>query len=507
MLHVHRSGLTARKSDMCTYTPLPSAIPMGRRILYATPEMADFVKTGGLGEVSAALPRALRAHYDVRVLIPGYPQVRAAFPDMPVVARLEGLAGIPSCDLGLAETADGLRVYVLIAPELYERPGTPYGDAAGDFADNDVRFARLSLAAADLALGVDAGWAADLLHLHDWQAALAPAYLAWRGVRLPSVLTVHNLAYQGLFPRDGMHRIGVPDSAFQVDGCEFYGQLSFLKAGLYYASQVTTVSETYAREIQTPEMGCGLDGLLRVRAGQGRLAGILNGIDESWDPRTDPHLVLPFEADDWKGKRANADSVRKDFGMAVSRGPLFAIVSRLVHQKGIDLSLEAAQTIVAEGGQLVVIGQGEGRFEGALRGLAKRHPEQVGVHVGFDEGQARRIFAGSDFLLMPSRFEPCGLAQMYAQRYGSLPIVRQTGGLADTVEDGATGFSFSDPSPSGLTGAVRRALDTFGQKKRLNTMRRRAMATRFGWDRAADNYADLYARAIGNSVALRWSTV
>ncbi len=214
-------------------------------------------------------------------------------------------------------------------------------------------------------------------------------------MRLPSVLTVHNLAYQGLFPRDGMHRIGVPDSAFQVDGCEFYGQLSFLKAGLYYASQVTTVSETYAREIQTPEMGCGLDGLLRVRAGQGRLAGILNGIDESWDPRTDPHLVLPFEADDWKGKRANADSVRKDFGMAVSRGPLFAIVSRLVHQKGIDLSLEAAQTIVAEGGQLVVIGQGEGRFEGALRGLAKRHPEQVGVHVGFDEGQARRIFAAA----------------------------------------------------------------------------------------------------------------
>lgn len=507
MLHVHRPGLAARRSETCSYKPLAARAPMGRRILYATPEMADFVKTGGLGEVSAALPRALRAIYDVRVLIPGYPQVRAAFPDMPVVARLEGLAGIPPCDLGLAETADGLRIYVLIAPDLYERAGTPYGDAGGDFADNDIRFARLSLAAADLALNADPSWAADLLHLHDWQAALAPAYLAWRGVRLPSVLTVHNLAYQGLFPREGMHRIGVPEAAFQVEGCEFYGQLSFLKAGLYYGSHVTTVSETYAREIQTPEMGCGLDGLLRVRAGQGRLAGILNGIDESWDPRVDPHLALPFEADDWKGKRANADSVRKDFGMAVSRGPLFAIVSRLVHQKGIDLSLEAAQTIVAEGGQLVVIGQGESRFEGALRGFAKRNPEQVGVHVGFDEGQARRIFAGSDFLLMPSRFEPCGLAQMYAQRYGSLPIVRQTGGLADTVEDGATGFSFAEPSSTGLAGAVRRALDAFGQKKRLNTMRRKAMAARFGWDRAAESYADLYARAIGNSVALRWSAV
>nr|WP_283207226.1 glycogen synthase GlgA [Methylobacterium aerolatum] len=502
---MHRFGSASRRSGTGAYQSLQVGSPLRRRILYATPEMADFVKTGGLGEVSAALPRALRAHYDVRVLIPGYPQVRSAFPDIPVVARLEGHAGLPACDLGLAETADGLRVYVILAPELYERGGTPYGDAGGDFADNDIRFARLSLAAADLALGADPAWAADLLHLHDWQAALAPAYLAWRGSRLPSVLTVHNLAYQGLFPREGMHRIGVPEAAFQVEGCEFYGQLSFLKAGLYYASHVTTVSETYAREIQTEEMGCGLDGLLRVRAGQGRLAGILNGIDESWDPRTDPHLALTFEADDWKGKRANAEAVRRAFGIAVSRGPLFAIVSRLVHQKGIDLSLEAAHTIVAEGGQLVVIGQGEGRFENALRGLAKRHPDQVGVQVGFEEGQARRIFAGSDFLLMPSRFEPCGLAQMYAQRFGSLPIVRQTGGLADTVEDGATGFTFSDPSPTGLTGAVRRALDVFGSKKRLNAMRRKAMAARFGWDRAADGYADLYARAIGNNVALRWS--
>ncbi|MCJ2091294.1 glycogen synthase GlgA [Methylobacterium sp. J-072] len=475
-----------------------------RRILYATPEMADFVKTGGLGEVSAALPRALVPYYDIRVLIPGYRQVRAAFPEIPVVARLEGFAGVPACDLGLVEAADGLRIYVLLAPELYERDGTPYGDAHGDFGDNDLRFARLSLAAAEIAAGIDGDWAADLLHLNDWQAALAPAYLAWRGRRIPSVLTIHNLAYQGLFPRDSLGRLGVPDSAFQVDGAEFYGQLSFLKAGIFYASQVTTVSETYAREIQTAEMGCGLDGLLRTRAGQGRLAGILNGIDETWDPSTDQHLATRFEVDDWKGKRANAEAVRQQFGLAVSRGPLFAIVSRLVHQKGIDLSLQAAEAIVAEGGQLVVIGQGEGRFEQALRGLSKLHPDAVGVHVGFEEAQARRMFAGSDFLLMPSRFEPCGLAQMYAQRFGSLPIVHRTGGLADTVEDGVTGFTFPEASASAFGSAVRRAFEAFGQKKRLNAMRRRAMAARFGWDQAADSYAGLYARAMGNSPALRW---
>ncbi len=290
------------------------------RILYATPEMADFVKTGGLGEVAGALPRALRRHYDVRVLIPGYASVLAGLQGLTIVARLGAFAGVPACDLGYGTTPDGLGVYVLIAPDLYVRDGTPYGDARGDFGDNDLRFARLGRAAAELAAGLDPFWSADLLHLNDWQTALAPAYMAWLGIRRPSVLTIHNLAYQGLFPREHLGRIGAPDYAFQMDGVEFYGQLSFLKAGLYHASHVTTVSDTYAREITTPEGGCGLDGLLRTRAAQGRLTGILNGIDESWDPRTDPHLATPFEADDWKGKRANADEVRKQFGMAVSRG-------------------------------------------------------------------------------------------------------------------------------------------------------------------------------------------
>lgn len=472
-------------------------------ILFATPEMADFVKTGGLGEVAGSLPRALRKHYDVRVLIPGYRQVVEQFDHIPVVAQLPAQAGVPPCDLGLVETSDGLQVYVVLSADLYQRDGTPYGNAQGDFGDNDIRFARLSLAAAEIARGIDPAWAADLLHLNDWQAALAPAYLAWAGLRVPSILTVHNLAYQGVFPRESLGRLGVPEDAFQMDGVEFYGQLSFLKAGLFYASHVTTVSETYAREIITPESGCGLDGLLRTRAAQGRLAGILNGIDESWDPRTDPHLAARFEIDDWKGKRANAETVRRQFGLAVSRGPLFAVVSRLVHQKGIDLSIAAAESIVAEGGQLVVIGQGEGRFEGALRDLARRHPSSIGVHVGFEERDARRMFAGSDFLLMPSRFEPCGLAQMYAQRFGSLPIVHRTGGLADTVEDGVTGFTFGEASTRGFSNAIRRAFDTFAQKKRLNAMRRHAMSRSFGWDQAAMNYASLYARAFGNTAGLR----
>ncbi|MCE4222349.1 glycogen synthase GlgA [Methylobacterium sp. C25] len=468
------------------------------RVLFATAEMADFVKTGGLGEVAGALPRALRRHHDVRILIPGYRQVVERCREIAVIGHLSGFADIPPCNLGFTETADGLGIYVLLSAELYDRDGTPYGHAGVDFGDNDLRFARLSLAAAELARGADPTWSADLLHLNDWQTALAPAYLAWRGARTPSVLTIHNLAYQGVFPKETLHRIGLPDDAFRMDGVEFYGQLSFLKAGLFYASQVTTVSETYAREITRPESGCGLDGLLRTRAASGQLAGILNGIDESWDPRLDPHLAVRFEAGDWKGKAANAEAVRQGFGLAVSRGPLFAIVSRLVHQKGIDLSLDAAHSILDGGGQLVVMGQGEGRFEHALTALASRHPGQVGVRVGFDEMAARRMFAGSDFLLMPSRFEPCGLAQMYAQRFGSLPIVHATGGLADTVEDEVTGFSFRDASVHGLRHAIERAIDTFGRKKRLNGMRETAMTRERTWNGAALDYSALYARAFGN---------
>jgi starch synthase len=483
---MHRAGLPAREER------LP-------RILFVTSEMSDFIKAGGLGEVSSALPRALRQSHDIRVLIPGYSRVLADH-QVTTVGRLNSAFGLPACEIGLIEKADGLIIYVLLCPDLYEREGSPYGDGSGnDWGDNDVRFARLALAAADIACGSgDLSWQPDLLHVNDWPSALAPAYLAWREQTVPSILTIHNLAYQGLFERDRISALGVPEDAFQIDGVEFYGKLSFLKAGIFYASHVTTVSGTYAREITTPESGCGLDGLLRTRAEQGQLTGILNGIDESWDPSRDPHLAGHFDTEDLSGKRLNATQVRDAFGLAVSRGPLFAIVSRLVHQKGIDLAIEAAEAIVSQGGQLAVMGQGEGQFETALQELAARNPQAIGVRIGFEEREARQLYAGSDFLLMPSRFEPCGLSQMYAQRLGSLPVAHRTGGLADTIQDGVTGFLFSELSVSGLIDGITRAFESFGTKRQLAVMRRTAMSRSFGWHRSAIRYGNVYSTLLAN---------
>jgi starch synthase len=472
-------------------------------ILFVTSEIADYIKAGGLGEVSAALPRALRHHYDVRILIPGYRQVLSQIGPVEEIARLPASFGIPACGLGRGTTRDGLTVYVLLCPELYDRDGSPYVDGFGvDWSDNDIRFARLGLAAADIACGNgDSLWRADLLHLNDWPSGLASAYLAWRGKPIPTILTIHNLAYQGLFDRRRLSHLGIPDAAFHIDGVEFYGKLSFLKAGIYYSSHITTVSSTYAREITQPESGCGLDGLLRTRAEQGRLDGIINGIDESWDPSRDPYLVSPFSAENCRGKGANARNVRDTFGLALSNGPLFAVVSRLVHQKGVDLAISAAEEIVSQGGQIAVIGQGEPRFEAELQALAQRHPGSVGVKIGYDEGEARRMYAGSDFLLMPSRFEPCGLSQMYAQKFGSLPIAHRTGGLADTIEDGVNGFLFGEPSLKRFKDAIGRGLETFRSRSRLIEMRRAAMKRPHGWDRSASRYQEVYERACRKAVA------
>lgn len=474
---------------------------MRERILFVTPEFAGFAKAGGLGEISAALPRALRRHVDVRILIPGYRELVEAAGPMAVVSHLPSRGAIPACSIGKTQTADGLPVYVLLCPELYDRAGSPYGDQHGvDWADNDIRFARLSLAAAEIAGAHPVeGWRPDLLHVHDWPAALAPAYLAWNKSATPCILTVHNLAHQGLFPPERMDRLGIPSQAYSIDGVEFHGKVSFLKAGLFYANHITTVSETYAHEITTREHGCGLEGLLRDRSREGRLTGILNGIDESWDPYTDPHLAAPFAAGRWRGKAKNADSVRQAFGLAVSRGPLFAVVSRLVPQKGVDLTIEAAESIVRHGGQIVVTGRGEAHFEKALTALSARHPGHVGISIGFEEKLARRIYAGSDFLLMPSRFEPCGLSQMYAQRFGSLPVARATGGLAETIEDGETGFLFETSSLGSFLGAVYRAFDAYRSRARLEEMRRAAMACDRSWANPAQGYARLFGQALNLS--------
>lgn len=468
------------------------------KVLFATPEIDDFVRVGGLAAVSAALPRALKVFGDIRVMLPGYRDVVAQFDSISVVGKLPALAEMPACSVGLTATKDGLPVYILLCPKLYDRPGNPYGDANGrDWPDNDLRFGRFASAAASLAQGkVDPNWSADLVHANDWQAALIPAYLAWRKSPIPTVLTIHNLAYQGLFPKESLRRIGAPDSSFHIHGVEFYDQLSFLKGGIVYASHLTTVSETYAREITTPELGCGLEGLLQQRHQASQLTGILNGIDESWDPRVCAELPSPFGAGEWKAKRANGDHVRQKFGLALSRGPLFGVVARLVHQKGVDLILAAADAIVAAGGQIVVTGRGEARFEEALVAAQRRRPDAIGVDIGFNDGDARRIFAGTDFTLMPSRFEPCGLSQMYAQRFGSLPIGHQTGGLAETIDDGKTGFLFAQPSTESFLGGICRAFATYGTKDRLNAMRRHAMAKSFSWSASAGSYNDLYRKTL-----------
>jgi glycogen synthase len=393
------------------------------KVLFVTTEMDDFVRVGGLAAVSAALPRALRPWGDVRILLPGYRDVVEQFLHIQIVGKCPPLADMPACSLGLTATKDGLPVYVLLCPQLYDRPGNPYGDTSGrDWPDNDVRFGRFASAAAQLAAGtLDKNWAADLVHANDWQAALVPAYLAWNAVEIPTILTIHNLAYQGLFPKESLRRIGAPESSFHIDGLEFYDKLSFLKGGIVYASHLTTVSATYAREITTSELGCGLEGLLRRRSDAAELTGILNGIDESWDPRA---------------------------------------------------------------------------CEQALVDAHRRRPDAIGVAIGFNDGQARRIFAGSDFTLMPSRFEPCGLSQMYAQRFGSLPIGHQTGGLAETIVDGETGFLFPQPSTESFLGGIRRAFTTFMAKDRLDSMRRSAMSRSFSWDLSAACYSALYRKAL-----------
>jgi starch synthase len=419
---------------------------------------------------------------------------------MRIVGTLPSLAGLPSCELGRLKLPDGLLVYVVLCSELYDREGSPYGDGTGvDWPDNDIRFARLGLAAAELASGADPSWCPDLLHLNDWTSALAPAFLHWRGMHVPTILTIHNLAYQGLFGAERLNILGIPERAFQIEGVEFHGKLSFLKAGIFYASHVTTVSATYAQEITTPKLGCGLDGLLRVRSAQGCLTGILNGIDEtwaSWQTSTDASL-----ADQNKTRRSNAERIRKAFGLAVSRGPLFGVVSRLVHQKGIDLTIQAAETLLREGGQLVVTGRGEAQLENALQRLAARHPGSVGVRIGFEQSEADLIYSGSDFLLMPSRFEPCGLSQMYAQSAGTIPVATRTGGLADTVVDGQTGFLFTEDSLGDLLGGLYRAVDVYAMPRKLKQMRRAAMRRRFGWKQSAQQYGRVYQRALSAKAA------
>lgn len=469
-----------------------------KHILFVTPEYTGLVKAGGLGDVSAALPQALSQanpnRHDVRILIPAYREILQKNLPIKIIARLEGLEKIPACKIGELQLDNGPLIYLVICPELYERDGSPYTSPEGqDWEDNHIRFARLGLAAADIAMGkAHLGWRPDIVHANDWPSALAPAYMALRNQPTPCLFTIHNLAYQGLFTPEVTKDIGLPDKVFTLEEMEFFGKLSFLKAGLVYSSSISTVSETYAREITHPEFGCGLHGLLQQKYSQGLLHGITNGIDDSWEPGSDPYLVASFAARQWEAKRANTRYVERRFNLAADDGPMFAVISRLAQQKGIDLTLEVADSLIQKGGRLAVMGTGDKTLEAALLNLAKRHPQQVGVHIGFNEIEARRIFAGSDFLLMPSRFEPCGLTQMYAQRFASLPIATCTGGLADTIEDGVNGFLFQETTLPSYKAAIHRAFNVYQYPELLNAMRCHAMNAPLYWSDSVRPYQRLY---------------
>jgi starch synthase len=475
------------------------------KILFVTSEFAGLAKAGGLGEVSVRLPVALRqVGIDVRVLLPAYAEVLTKLPNVIWAGQLPGRADIPGCRIGEARLANGIILYLVDAPSPYGRQGAPYSSPDGrDWPDNHLRWARLSLAAAAIARGHDGlAWIPDVVHANDWPSGLAPAYLHWDGTPIPSVLTIHNIAHQGCFAAELRHSLGIPDTAFDMNGVEFHGRVSLLKAGSYYANHVTTVSPTYAREITTEKFGSGLHGLMQTRAAAGHLSGIINGIDESWNPGSDPHLPYHFSPGDWDGKRANAEVVRTGLCLRPSAGPLFGIVSRLVHQKGLDFVAEASSHIVKSGGQIAILGLGDPEIEHMLSRVARRHRDDIGVLIGFNEPMARRIIAGSDFFLMPSCFEPCGLTQMQAQQYGTLPIAHAVGGLADTIDDDMTGFLFSELSNDGLVAACRRAFDTFADSARLDLMRQAAMARCFSWSASAAEYAALNGQLCGQTMPL-----
>lgn len=475
------------------------------KILFVTSEMAPWVKTGGLGDVAAALPAALRqAGQDVRVLLPHYPALQSAFPAARLLAALPALApGLPPARL-LTVESEGL--LLLDCPELYERPGNPYLDSRSrDWGDNGIRFGLLARVAATLAQAWSPlSWRPDIVHANDWQTALAPAYLHYEG-GAASVLSVHNIAFQGCFGHELLHALRLPERAWSFDGVEYHGQLSFLKAGLQFASRIATVSPTYAREITDEEFGYGLAPLLRYRADH--LRGILNGIDDAlWNPSSDPALVAPYAANRLAAKRINKAALQQQLRLTVDdQLPLFAVVSRLTEQKGLDLLLALGEKLASLPAQLALLGSGDAPLEAGFRTLAAAHPDKVSVTLAFDETLAHRIEAGADIFLMPSRFEPCGLNQMYSLAYGTPPIVRATGGLADTVVDttpatladgSGDGFVFDEATPSALWQAIERASTLWRDRRAWHRLQQNGMRRDFGWQAAASQYIALYNEAI-----------
>ncbi|MEL6551529.1 MAG: glycogen synthase GlgA [Pseudomonadota bacterium] len=467
------------------------------KVLSVTSECVPLVKTGGLADVAGALPGALKGQgIEMKTLLPGYPAVMARLSDPAQVYERTELYGAAA--RVLAETVDGIDLLVLDAPHLYTRGGTIYLDEDGkDWADNPERFAALSRVASDIAGGALGNWMPKIVHAHDWQAALAPYYISRSEAapRVATVLTIHNIAFQGLAPGDRAEHLGILGQDFHSDAAEYWGQVSTLKAGLTSATKLTTVSPTYAEELMRPEFGMGLDGVLRDRRGD--LVGILNGVDTHvWNPATDKKIHVYKSP---RGKAKNKAALRAEFGLPEADGPLCVLISRMTEQKGLDLLLEALPALTEAGGQLALLGSGDPVLEAAFA-AASRDPN-VAVKIGYDEALSHRMVAGGDAILVPSRFEPCGLTQLMGLAYGTPPVVALTGGLADTVipatpatlaREVATGIQFSPVTAEALTNALTKLCALYADTKAWGKIQRNAMAHPVGWETSAAAYAALY---------------
>jgi starch synthase len=486
----------------------------GLRVLFVAAEVTPFARTGGLGDVVGALPPVLAAHgLDVRIVLPLYQAVRRHGVSLTLVVNDlrvplifgERTAQVWQGDLPGGGSGKSVSVYFIEQDDYFARSGL-YSDEAGEYDDNPFRFTFFCRAA--LALAERLEWFPHVIHCHDWHTGLVPAYVRFppgldsRLTSTATLFTIHNLAYQGVFPASTFNQTGLPPRLFQADGVEFYGNVNFMKAGVYYADLLTTVSPAYAEEICTPEFGHGLDGVLRDR--RSVLVGILNGADyDAWNPATDPVLAAHYSFDDLAGKTRCKLALLRRFGMLEDLElPVFGMVTRFADQKGIDLVAEALERLFELNIGVVILGSGERRYEELFSYLGHRYPDRLGIRLGFNDVLSHQIQAGSDCLLMPSRFEPCGLTQMYAMRYGTIPIVRATGGLRDTVSpfDPATrqgtGFVFSEATVSAFSRAASAAVEVFSNKEMWRQLQRNAMTQDFSWDRSALRYIELYRRVV-----------
>jgi len=476
------------------------------RVLFVTAEAHPLAKTGGLGDASRGLAIALkRQGIDVRILMPAYPRAFTQIGRPQAVTKLRPQLGISDAQLVAGRLPDSdVPVWLVDSPTLYEREGGPYQDRHGcDWPDNARRFAFFAYTAAAIAMGrAGLSWRPDVVHANDWHAGLVPLLLSdeW-SPRPATVFTVHNMAFQGNFDLDLAEPMGLCLARISIGDIELYGKLSFLKAGIRFADKVTTVSPTYAKEVMTPELGCGMDDVLREKGAD--FSGILNGIEDSaWNPATDPFLACAYDANDRSGKSACKLALQRDFGLKEDRDKVVVgYVSRLTHQKMADTLLEALPWIAERGLHLVVNGQGDPDLERRWAEAGKRYAGTLAVKIGYDERVAHRLHAGSDVLLAPARFEPCGLTQLYALRYGALPLVRRTGGLADTIGDcdaegiengTATGFVFDEPTPAAIISALDTALAMHRTPLLWRRVQRRAMTQNWSWDASAAKYVDLY---------------